>query len=100
MNKNENHTKEFRKVITLALAGSMGFLCAMPAVAIDQASLDALKATAERVKAFADRLPEDTRKVLSSGAQNMIHLAEIEPKLRQAASSGQSPGERLKSPGA
>lgn len=66
----------------------------MPAVAIDQAQLDALEATVERVKAFADRLPENKLKALSGGAQNLIHLAEqwgqIEPNLSQA-----SPGERL-----
>lgn len=103
MNNNVNHTKEFRKVITLALAGGMGFLCAMPAVAIDQARLDALEATVKRVKAFADRLSKHQRQALSSGAQNMIHLAEqweeIEPKLRQAASAPRSSALSATSPG-
>ncbi len=48
----------------------------------------AMKQTAERVKAFAERMPESARNMLSSGALNLINLAErwdrIESHLRQA----------------
>ncbi|CBE67408.1 MAG: exo-alpha-sialidase [Candidatus Methylomirabilis oxygeniifera] len=48
----------------------------------------AMKQTAERVKAFAERMPESARNMLSSGALNLINLAErwdqITPHLRQA----------------
>jgi hypothetical protein len=47
----------------------------------------AMKQTVERVKAFAERMPESARSMLSSGALNLINLAErwdrIEPYLRQ-----------------
>lgn len=50
----------------------------------------AMKQTAERVKAFAERMPESARNMLSSGALNLINLAErwdrIESHLRQARS--------------
>ncbi|HWR21725.1 MAG TPA: sialidase family protein [Verrucomicrobiae bacterium] len=48
----------------------------------------AMKQTAERVKAFAERIPESARNMLSSGALNLINLAErwdrIESHLRPA----------------
>jgi len=47
-----------------------------------------MKQMAERVKAFAERMPESARNMLSSGALNLINLAErwdrIESHLRQA----------------
>ena len=50
--------------------------------------LDALRQRLERVKAFHDRLPENKQRALSSGAQNMVHMAqrwgEVEATLRSA----------------
>lgn len=48
----------------------------------------AMKQMADRVKAFAERMPESRRKILSGSALNLINLAErwdrIEPRLQPA----------------
>src|SRR5437763_487151 len=55
----------------------LGVVVTSPTVkAVDPVRLDKIKATAEQVKKFADKLSEPKRKALSSGAQNMIQLAE------------------------
>lgn len=48
-----------------------------------------LKTSADQVWALAQQMPENARRLLSSGAQNLIHLSQnwekVAPKLRQAS---------------
>lgn len=78
-----------RGVGIIVLAGSLVILSANATWAqVAQERLAGMKQMAERVKAFAERMPESMRHVLSSGALNLINLAErwdqIEPHLRRA----------------
>jgi hypothetical protein len=64
----------------------------------------AMKQMAERVKAFAERMPESARNTLSSGALNLINLAErwdrIESHLRQARPASRPSDQLIISPDA
>lgn len=73
----------------MVLAGSLVAVSVQGAwaqVALER--LVGMKQMAERVRTFAQRLPESRRHMLSSGTLNLINLAErwdqIEPRLRQA----------------
>jgi hypothetical protein len=75
-------------VSIMALVGNLGLLNAQTVRAqVAPGRLAAVKARIERVKAFADGLPQPVRQRLSSSALNLIHLAErwdqIELRLRQ-----------------
>ena len=78
-----------RGIGIIVLGGSLVVLSANLAWAqVAMERLTALKGMAERVKTFAQRMPEPRRNKLSSGALNLINLAErwdqIEPHLRRA----------------
>lgn len=78
-----------RGIGIIVLGGSLVVLSANFAWAqVAMERLTALKGMAERVKTFAQRMPEPRRNMLSSGALNLINLAErwdqIEPHLRRA----------------
>lgn len=78
-----------RGVGLIVLAGSLVVLSGEVAWAqVAPERQAALKQMAERVKSFAQRMPESTRNMLSSGALNLINLAErwdqIEPHLQRA----------------
>lgn len=78
-----------RGVGIIVLAGSLVALSAKATWAQVAPERSAgMKQMAERVKAFAQRMPESTRNMLSSGALNLINLAErwdqIEPHLQRA----------------
>jgi hypothetical protein len=78
-----------RGIGIIVLGGSLVVLSANLAWAqVAMERLTALKGMAERVKTFAQRMPEPRRNMLSSGALNLINLAErwdqIEPHLRRA----------------
>lgn len=77
-----------RGIGIIVLGGSLVVLSANLSWAqVAMERLTALKGMAERVKTFAQRMPEPRRNMLSSGALNLINLAErwdqIEPHLRQ-----------------
>lgn len=78
-----------RGIGIILLGGSLVALSANVAWAqVAMERLTALKGMAERVKAFVQRMPESRRNMFSSGALNLINLAErwdqIEPHLRRA----------------
>src|SRR4029450_6399151 len=72
--------------ITLATLSVSGSKVAWAQVATER--LSALQAVMGQVRAFSQRLPEQTRQLLSGGALNVIRLAErldqTAPGLRQA----------------
>lgn len=77
-----------RRVRIILLVGGLGVLIAQTATAqVTPERLTAVGQMVERIKAFGQRLPAARRDALSSGALNLINLAErwdqIKPHLRQ-----------------
>ena len=86
--KSEDEMVKRRRVWTIVLAGGLGVLMAQTATAqVAHERLTAVGQMVERIRAFGQRLPAARRDALSSGALNLINLAErwdqIEPHLRQ-----------------
>jgi len=86
--KSEDEMVNRRRVGIIVLVGGLGVLLAQTATAqVTPERLAAVGQMVERIRAFGQRLPAAKRDALSSGALNLINLAErwdqIKPHLRQ-----------------